>query len=95
MIPLWVRLQIVEQEKTRINIRFPLFLAWILFLWLSYVFWNVLSIVLFIAVIIVFLSGKASIVFKYLLAMLEILLAMSGTSVHIDNSKTRINIQIL
>ena len=95
MIPLWVRLQIVEQEKTRINIRVPLFLAWILFLWLSYVFWNVLAIALFITVIIVFLSGKASIVFKYLLSMLEILLAMSGTSVHIDNSKTRINIQIL
>ena len=70
-------------------------MAWILFLWLSYVLWNVLSIVLFIAVIIVFLSGKASLVFNYLIAILEIILAISGTSIFIDNPKTRINIQIL
>jgi hypothetical protein len=81
----------------RIKIQFwiPVFLFWILFLWLSVVFWNVLIILLLLTIAILLVLGEAVLTIKFGLGLDELRSSLRGTIVYMDNPKTLVNIRMM
>jgi hypothetical protein len=95
MIPVLVHLQIEEQGESKFNFWIPVFLFWILFLWLSIVFWNVLIILLLLILAALLFLGEAVLTIKIVLGLVELLSSLRGTIVYVDNPKTLVNVRII
>jgi hypothetical protein len=95
MIPVLVHLQIEEQGESKFNFWIPVFLFWILFLWLSIIFWKMLIILLLLTLAILLFLGKAVRTIKIVLGFVELLSSLRGTIVHVDSPKTLVNIRII
>ena len=95
MMPLLVRLKIEQKGKSKFNLWIPVFLFWILLLWLSIVFWNVLIILILLLLAISFLGGKVVHTINIVFGFVEMLSSFSGMTVDVENSDSRVNIRII
>ena len=95
MMPLLVRLKIEQKGKSKFNLWIPVFLFWILLLWLSIVFWNVLIILILLLLAISLLGGKVVHTINIVFGFVEMLSPLSGMTVDMENSDSRVNLRII
>ena len=90
MIPLFMWLRIEEDNKTKINLPLPLFIAWII---LFCLFLILLPLIL-IAAIVLWILGTNIRLLTVFPILLSVLFALSGLLIHFDKENKRVYLLI-
>lgn len=95
MIPLVLKVQIKSAGQKERNIWLPIFVIWLLLIWLFVSFWSLFSALLLFTMFVLILTGKTAVSLNTTMRVAELISAIAGTSIHVGSSEQCVRIEIL